>query len=252
MIMESADVQATAREVEVTITSAKGLRDAENARTTDPYCVVEALGSQSRFQTKTLQSTVNPVWEETGKLIVSRNGVVKVTIYDSDGGRWDEALGCVEIPSESFASGSFEGSLPLQDTKDAKAKVEASLQVSLQVLQTVQASNIGSAVGSAQGNPAALAVPPTLLQTFPDLAMVLPDPFSLTTVPRTLKPEEKRPSSTAEANHLIEAYHRLLDQLLEAQESIEVDQERMAWGLLQAKQAQPPDHFLDMQALRSV
>eukprot|EP00434_Breviolum_minutum_P033631 symbB.v1.2.029760.t1/scaffold3294.1/size59574/1 len=96
---------------------------------------------------------------------------------------------------------------------------------------------------------------------------MLPDPFRLTTVPRTLKPGEPRPLPTQEARHLIEAYQRLLEELLPAQEAIEADQarqnfaqnslfcvhlmhvfqERMAWGLLQAKQAQPPDASLDMQ-----
>eukprot|EP00439_Symbiodinium_sp_Y106_P066520 s5248_g10.t2 len=215
MIVGSSD----AKELEVTIKSAQGLRETSHAGTTDPYCVVEALGSQSRFQTKTLQRTVNPVWEETGTLIVARNGVVKVTIYDFDNGLQDEVLGCVEIPSGSFADGSFEGSLQLQD---AQAKGQASLQVGLRVLRNVQAPNSGS---TAQGSAAALAVPPSLLQAFPDLAMVMPDPFSLTTVPRTVKPEERRPSSQEEAQHLIEAYHRLLDQLLAAQESIEMDQD---------------------------
>eukprot|EP00438_Fugacium_kawagutii_P034335 Skav216690 [mRNA] locus=scaffold91:202503:203222:+ [translate_table: standard] len=76
---------------------------------------------------------------------------------------------------------------------------------------------------------------------------MLPDPFRLTTVPRTVKPGEPRPLPTQEARHLIEAYQRLLEELLPAQEAIEADQERMAWGLLQAKQARPPDAFLDMQ-----
>eukprot|EP00435_Cladocopium_sp_Y103_P038049 s17_g10.t1 len=52
---------------------------------------------------------------------------------------------------------------------------------------------------------------------------------------------------TQEARHLIEAYQRLLEELLPAQEAIEADQERMAWGLAQAKQARPPDASLDMQ-----
>lgn len=244
MIVGSSDAKAPAQELEVTVKSAQGLREASHAGTTDPYCVVEVLGSQSRFQTKTLQRTVNPVWEETGTLIVARNGVVKVTIYDFDNALQDEVLGSVEIPSTSFADGSFEGRLPLQD---AQAKGQASLQVGLRVLRNVQAPNSGSTARSSEGGAAALAVPPTLLQAFPDLAMVMPDPFSLTTVPRTVKPEERRPSSQEEAQHLLEAYHRLLDQLLAAQESIEMDQERMAWGLLQAKQANPPDDFLDMQ-----
>ncbi|CAE7491951.1 MCTP1 [Symbiodinium sp. CCMP2592] len=246
MIVGSSDAKAPAQELEVTIKSAQGLRETSHAGATDPYCVVEALGSQSRFQTKTLQRTVNPVWEETGTLTVARNGVVKVTIYDFDNGLKDEVLGCVEIPSRSFADGSFEGSLQLQD---AQAKGQASLQVGLRVLRNVQAPNSGSTAQGSEGTAAALAVPPSLLQAFPDLAMVMPDPFSLTTVPRTVKPEERRPSSQEEAQHLIEAYHRLLDQLLAAQESIEMDQERMAWGLLQAKQANPPDDFLDMQGV---
>jgi len=81
----------------------------------------------------------------------------------------------------------------------------------------------------------------------PSMAPMLPDAFRLTTVPRTLKPGEPRPLPTQEARHLIEAYQRLLEELLPAQEAIEADQERMAWGLLQAKQAQPPDASLDMQ-----
>lgn len=81
----------------------------------------------------------------------------------------------------------------------------------------------------------------------PNMAPMLPDPFRLTTVPRTLKPGEPRPVPTQEARHLIEAYQRLLEELLPAQEAIEADQERMAWGLAQAKQARPPDASLDMQ-----
>ncbi|CAJ1376938.1 unnamed protein product, partial [Effrenium voratum] len=64
---------------------------------------------------------------------------------------------------------------------------------------------------------------------------------------RTAKPGEQRPSPAQEARQLIEAFQQLLDQLLSAQEAIEVDQERMAWGLLQAKQAKPPDSELDTQ-----
>ncbi|CAE7863192.1 Mctp1 [Symbiodinium microadriaticum] len=166
MIVGSSDAKAPAQELEVTVKSAQGLREASHAGTTDPYCVVEVLGSQSRFQTKTLQRTVNPVWEETGTLIVARNGVVKVTIYDFDNALQDEVLGSVEIPSTSFADGSFEGRLPLQD---AQAKGQASLQVGLRVLRNVQAPNSGSTARSSEGGAAALAVPPTLLQAFPDL-----------------------------------------------------------------------------------
>ncbi|CAE7779936.1 unnamed protein product [Symbiodinium sp. CCMP2592] len=55
--------------------------------------------------------------------------------------------------------------------QDAQAKARASLQVGLRVLRNAQAPNSGSTAQGTEGTAAALAVQPSLLHAFPDLAL---------------------------------------------------------------------------------
>eukprot|EP00931_Biecheleriopsis_adriatica_P064644 TRINITY_DN39394_c0_g1_i1.p1 TRINITY_DN39394_c0_g1~~TRINITY_DN39394_c0_g1_i1.p1 ORF type:complete len:755 (-),score=129.12 TRINITY_DN39394_c0_g1_i1:52-2283(-) len=126
--------------LEVTILSARGLRNADfNAvngfDVSDPYVVVRIpTRHEVEWRTRTLQDTLDPEWNHTFELESYVVGdALQFTVYDDDGGQNDDRLGWVVVPSKKFLPGGFTGTLPLKDA--GKGSKSACLTVSITLSQ---------------------------------------------------------------------------------------------------------------------
>lgn len=112
--------------VKVTIVSARGLPklDSAIAAKSCPYCACEISGKpHTKFQTKHVNDSLDPVWNETLDLADFVHGdSLRFNIRDRDlsfrnAGQEEQLLGRATLPTSKFASGHFEGELPLVDAK---------------------------------------------------------------------------------------------------------------------------------------
>merc|ERR1712113_751807 len=107
---------------------ARGLRNADIAHASDPYCICEVPGkSGSRFQTDVVWNNQNPVWNYEGEISTHVPGEsLLFSVFDKDIVTRDDFLGRVTLKSISFHPGGFQGELALED---AGKKVKAFLKV---------------------------------------------------------------------------------------------------------------------------
>mmetsp|Transcript_112529 Transcript_112529/g.223656 ORF Transcript_112529/g.223656 Transcript_112529/m.223656 type:complete len:1232 (-) Transcript_112529:86-3781(-) len=117
----------------ITITSAKGLRDADwvpGSGTSDPYCVCEVFGRGVSTRTKVVNNNLDPVWDHHAELAGFKPGDALVfSVFDDDLGRKTDFLGHVTVPSDKFYPGGFSGELALEE----KEKVSSgSIQVKIE------------------------------------------------------------------------------------------------------------------------
>jgi len=129
----TADTIARAPEaLRVTISGAKGLRDADwapFAGSSDAYCVCEILGKpNSKHTTHRHSHGANPVWNFTAEFAnFSEGDSLVFTVFDRDVMKKDDILGKVTLSGDQVAAG-FHGELELDMAGDG---VEAYLQVSV-------------------------------------------------------------------------------------------------------------------------
>lgn len=123
----------------INIISASGLRGADRNGQSDPYCVVRCPGRpKSKYQTKVIQFSLNPVWRESCEIEEFFAGdELEFAVYDKDvSGR--ECLGKISIPQASLTEGAegFAGDLFLHDEKHPHAGQEGpTLRVKVVVLE---------------------------------------------------------------------------------------------------------------------
>jgi len=123
--------------VDVTIVSAAGLRNADGLfNKSDPYCLCRVSnltgnGSEVRFKTKVEDNTVNPVWNCTHAVLLSRHQFIEFAIFDQDIAKMDQELGVARLQPEDFSDG-FDGDLHLDSQNGEQAP--GSLRVKIQVL----------------------------------------------------------------------------------------------------------------------
>mmetsp|Transcript_162415 Transcript_162415/g.299668 ORF Transcript_162415/g.299668 Transcript_162415/m.299668 type:complete len:483 (+) Transcript_162415:109-1557(+) len=143
--------------LKVSILSARGLRNADWANKSDPYCVCEVLGRpQSTWKTSVQDNTLDPVWNEGQELAMYRqHDSLRFSLYDSDmvASCWglqlfndpDDFLGEVTLPGQYFENFGFSGELPL--LRCGKGK-KASLMVKVELLggENGEASTVASTV----------------------------------------------------------------------------------------------------------
>lgn len=58
---------------------------------------------KTRFRTRILRNELNPVWEETGFMLINQDDlrnqeVIRLQVWDADRWNSDDALGSVEVP----------------------------------------------------------------------------------------------------------------------------------------------------------
>jgi len=105
----------TKAKLKVKIVGAAGLRNADYARKSDPYCVCR-LPRQSdfSFQTKVVSGDLNPKWN--GEFIVEdfvSRDKLDLTVFDQDALNQDDVLGRATLKSEDILPNGFQGALPL-------------------------------------------------------------------------------------------------------------------------------------------
>ncbi|CAE8676825.1 unnamed protein product [Polarella glacialis] len=152
--------------LEVTIFSARGLRDADwfpGGGGSDPYCICEIQGKgTSKFQTKTIDNCNDPVWNKTSMLEdFCKGDDLLFTVYDKDVGKADDLLGKVLLPGNQILdSKGFKGELKLMFTgATAKSAVDAYVKVGVK-----HRSRSKDKVASAKGavlSPSKLTLAPT-------------------------------------------------------------------------------------------
>lgn len=84
----------------VQLRRAEGLRAADWGGTSDPYCILR-VGSQT-FQTKCINNTCDPVWDQTASFALNVDGLetatrLEINIWDRDVLSTDDALGRVTV-----------------------------------------------------------------------------------------------------------------------------------------------------------
>ncbi|RKP08734.1 hypothetical protein THASP1DRAFT_29473 [Thamnocephalis sphaerospora] len=88
----------------ITFHSAANLRNADVLGKSDAYATISlSQRGKTRFRTRILANNLNPVWEETGFMLVTRDDVrnderIHLKVWDADRWNSDDALGYVELP----------------------------------------------------------------------------------------------------------------------------------------------------------
>lgn len=119
--------------VEVVIVGATGLRNADWASKSDPYCTCELEGKPAtQVKTHCISDILDPVWNFQAKLIGYTTGdSLKFVVYDSDMIKTDDFLGTCMLTSDRFVGSSFCGEVPLLDKSGGPAKGTLNLRVSI-------------------------------------------------------------------------------------------------------------------------
>lgn len=127
-------------EIEVSIISAKGLRNADDgwlSGKSDPYCICKVSGllnhsNRTKFKTQCLQNTLNPVWNRTSILELDSRKLLEFEVWDEDACSVDDFLGKATFHSKRLVPDEvFEGDLKLTG-----ALAQGSIRVRIKVLKT--------------------------------------------------------------------------------------------------------------------
>ncbi|CAJ1336971.1 unnamed protein product [Effrenium voratum] len=125
-------------EMEVTILSADGLRNADWLGSgSDPYCLCTVRGKGgASFRTPTVQNQHCPVWNHMEKITDFLHGdALYLSVKDSDKLKYDDILGEVSLTTEQIVPGGFEGDLKLRNTgHKAPDKTPAFVTVAIKLL----------------------------------------------------------------------------------------------------------------------
>ena len=86
----------------------------------DPYCIVSLSRDRTRQSTRVIQSTLNPVWNETLEMPVRLPvQMLEIDVYDKDVAGSDDFIGKVYIPVERLPNGKpMTGWVPIVYTKE--------------------------------------------------------------------------------------------------------------------------------------
>jgi len=134
----SSDKQA---KLKVKIVGASGLRDADWAGTSDPYCVCRLPRKPDfNFQTQVASGNLNPEWNEEFTEDFVSGDTLEFAVFDSDACKTDELLGRVTLNSEVFLQNGFQGALPLSN-----AGGEGAVSVLIEVMSEVPQQSAATA-----------------------------------------------------------------------------------------------------------
>jgi len=122
-----------AKNVRVTVVSARNLRRADVIGLSDPYARCEIVGRPAEgFKTKHVRCTLNPTWNHRHTFMcVSPDADILFRIFDWDRGvKVDDFLGWVTLKNVNFWAYGFEGELPLQDAVKSNVCITVIVKVS--------------------------------------------------------------------------------------------------------------------------
>lgn len=138
-------------ELTVTIFSALGLRDEDVVGRSDPFCECEIVGRpETKFQTRVVENTVNPMWNCEREMPRYKKGDDLVfTVYDKEA-RGAVRIGSAVLSNPEFHPNGFDGELVLAD---AARRAVAVLRVRVQIPQFFEArqENIKVSIFAADG-----------------------------------------------------------------------------------------------------
>jgi len=144
---DTPDMSQLKHDLELTIVSAKGLRDADWAPGTgksDPYCVCTVSGKEVA-RTPTISDQLNPVWNMKMQLsAISSTEILEFKIFDDDVGV-DEPLGRIELPVAKALPSGFQGELKLKETSLTAKAVNSFLTVKVSILKSSAPGKTSSA-----------------------------------------------------------------------------------------------------------
>jgi len=115
----------------VKIVGAYDLRSADWGGKSDPFCVCEVVGkSRSKFQTKVLFRTLDPIWNEEDELIgYDEEDDIKFEVWDYDLIGSPDSLGFVTMTNEDFHPQGYTGKLYLQNAGKGQAYITVQIEV---------------------------------------------------------------------------------------------------------------------------
>jgi hypothetical protein len=116
----------------VTIKAAHNLRSADWGGRSDPYCTCEIINKpKSKFQTKVLFKTLEPVWDEEDELEdYDEDDDIRFEVWDYDLVGANDSLGWVIVKNSQFHPLGFSGPLYLEDAgKSTGAHLEVQIDV---------------------------------------------------------------------------------------------------------------------------
>jgi len=136
---DDADLTQLNYNLEVTIVSARGVRDADwalGAGHSDPYCVAEVVGKSEKITTDVVNDQKDPVWNATGKLVAAQTDSLQFSVFDKDVGKADDLLGKVSLPCSKCVPGGWSGQIKMKQTSETAKAVNAFLKVKVTVLNS--------------------------------------------------------------------------------------------------------------------
>jgi len=127
-----------AYDLDVSVISAKGLRDADWGGSSDPYCVVTVQGrGKTTFKTKVIKNNKDPVWNHMERVSDMHDGdQLYFEVFDHDKVGKDTALGHAAVGWEELQddSGVLKETLFLEES-GKKDKQAATVDVKITVLK---------------------------------------------------------------------------------------------------------------------
>merc|ERR1712176_1384486 len=90
--------------IQVSVLSARDLRNADWIGKSDPYCICEVVGkSDSKFETGSIAESLNPTWNHEAELVGYQiQDSITFTVKDKDPVKPDDILGRVSLPWQTF------------------------------------------------------------------------------------------------------------------------------------------------------
>lgn len=89
----------------VHVHEARQMKAADVGGTSDPYAVVEIVGSKKQYKTPVVEKVLNPKWDSVFVMSASRNDVLQLYTYDKDAIGKDDYLGGIHLDLNTLRAG---------------------------------------------------------------------------------------------------------------------------------------------------
>jgi len=132
--------------LQISIVSARGLRNADWVGKSDPYCTCEVSGKpETKLETPALTDQLNPEWNHEAQISGYCVGdSVTFVVKDKDPAKPDDFLGKLVMEGSQFYPNGFEGEVPLTE---AGAGIDAFMKVKVVVVHPKVRVTVVSAQG---------------------------------------------------------------------------------------------------------
>ncbi|XP_048332516.2 synaptotagmin-5 isoform X2 [Ziziphus jujuba] len=106
----------------VTVISAEGLPQVDLIGKADPYVVLIMKKSETKFKTRVLTETLNPVWNQTFDFVVedALHDMLIIEVWDHDTFGKDKLGRVIMTLTRAILEGEFQDSFPLEDAKSGR------------------------------------------------------------------------------------------------------------------------------------